>query len=393
MQRLVICTDGTWNSRDRAKADGSGLTNVARMAAAIAPADAERIRQLVFYQPGVGTGPWWDRLVGGAFGVGVSLNIQRAYGWLVDHYHPDDELYFFGFSRGAFTARSLVGFIRNCGVLRRENASMIPEAYAFYRNRAPEAHPRGRKAREFRDTYAHATRPRLRCVGVWDTVGSLGVPTTGPVGWYTRRRYGFHDVALSSWVENAFQALAVDERRKPFAPTLWEIPDEQVQQPDRAQRVEQVWFAGVHANVGGGYPDASLSDLTLRWMMDRAAECGLALLPAAANVKGDALGPARDSMSLFYRAFGPLRREIFRARHDDHGGKLHTFERVAPSTFERRRSYRPPAFSPAYAPDNLSRIPDPVVLPPGGGYARPARAISASGDRDSSPGGGYPQSR
>ena len=353
MKRLVICTDGTWNSRDRASADGRGLTNVAKLYASVAPEDAAGVRQVPQYYAGVGTGPWWDRIVGGAFGVGVSQNIQRAYGWLVQEYEPGDELYFFGFSRGAFTARSLVGFIRNCGVLRREHAAMIPVAYDFYRNRAPEKHPRSAMSVAFRERYAHRGTPSIKCVGVWDTVGSLGVPTTGPIGWYTRRRYGFHDVALSSWVQNAFHALAVDERRKPFAPTLWEVCDSDACNPERRQRVEQVWFCGVHSNVGGGYPDARLSDLALRWMMDRGAECGLAFADAATAYCGDCLGRLEDSMTPFYRLFGPHERPVGQPRRDRAGAPLHTYESVASSTAERRRSHRPPKYTPAYEPRNL----------------------------------------
>lgn len=374
MKRLVVCTDGTWNSRDQAGADGRGLTNVAKLFAAIAPHDAAGVQQLQEYVAGVGTGPWWDRIVGGAFGVGVSQNIQKAYAWIADHYAPGDELFFFGFSRGAFTARSLVGFIRNCGILRRENASMIPDAYRFYRDRDPNNHPRTKKSQEFRDMYSHGGIPILKCIGVWDTVGSLGVPTTGPVGWYTRRRYGFHDVALSSWVQNAFHALAVDERRKPFAPTLWEVKDADAHTSDRTQRVEQAWFGGVHSNVGGGYANAQLSDLSLRWMLDRANECGLAMIPESSTWNGDCLGKLENSMTLFYRAFGPMERVLNREHRDEQGGKLHTFERVASCTFERRKKHRPPQYSPAYDPRNLSAIPDPVELPKGAGYATPTHA-------------------
>lgn len=357
MKRLIVCTDGTWNSRDRAGADGRGLTNVARLCEAIAPRDTAGVEQRSQYYPGVGTGPWYDRLVGGAFGVGVSQNVQRAYAWLVDAYDPGDELFFFGFSRGAFTARSVVGMIRNCGILRREHRHMIPAAYDFYRNRSPAKHPRSAAAEAFRERYAHPGTPSLRCLGVWDTVGSLGVPTTGPIGWLTRRRHGFHDLALSSWVQNAFHALAVDERRKPFGPTLWEVADADAANPTRTQRVEQLWFCGVHSNVGGGYADARLSDLALRWMLDRAMECGLAFLAQADDYRGDCLGTLHDSMTIFYRAFGPSPRAVRQARRDASGRPLHTFESVASCTFERRRRFRPPAHAPAYDPPNLAAIP------------------------------------
>jgi uncharacterized protein (DUF2235 family) len=356
MKRLVICTDGTWNSRDRAKKDGGGLTNVAKLSACVADADASGVQQPQAYIPGVGTGPWWDRIVGGAFGVGVSQNIRKAYRWIIHNYEPGDDLYFFGFSRGAFTARSLVGLIRNCGILRDDARGRIEAAYAFYRNRDPATHPRTLVAQEFRDRNSHPGIPSIKCVGVWDTVGSLGVPTTGPLGWYTRRRYGFHDVALSSWVQNAFHALAVDEHRKPFKPTLWETTDEEAKKPGRTQRVEQFWFSGVHSNVGGGYANSELSDLSLRWMLDRARECGLALTPDADGYAGDCLGELHDSMSLFYLPFGPYLRPVRQPRYDKTGAKLHTFEFVSPTCFERRRTHKPPTHSQLYEPKNLLHI-------------------------------------
>jgi uncharacterized protein (DUF2235 family) len=352
MKRLVVCTDGTWNSRDAARADGGGLTNVARFASVIAQRGQDGVTQQVYYHPGVGTGWWWDRVTGGAFGAGLSRNIKACYAWLVDQYASGDQLYLFGFSRGAYTARSLVGFIRNCGVLRREHKDRLDDAYAFYRDRAPETHPRSALAARFRAQYAHPGQVTIKCVGVWDTVGSLGVPTSGPVGWLTRRRYGFHDVTLSSWVENAFHALAIDERRKPFAPSLWQVADAELNKPTFKQRIEQVWFPGVHSNVGGGYPDARLSDITLEWMFTRATECGLGLEPnARETLRGDCCGTLYDSMTWYYRAFGALIRIIDMERRDARGNRLHTFESVHESAFERRRR-----FVPKYDPENLRRF-------------------------------------
>ena len=349
MKRLVVCTDGTWNSRDAADVDGRGLTNVAKLADAIADRDAAGVVQEVYYHAGVGTGWAWDRIAGGAFGSGLSRNIQACYRWLVDRYETDDQIYLFGFSRGAYTARSLVGFIRNCGVLRREHKGRIGDAYAFYRDRAPEKHPRSALAARFRAQYAHPEQVTLKCVGVWDTVGSLGVPTSGPVGWLTRKRFGFHDVTLSSWVENAFHALAIDERRKPFAPTVWQVSDADRRKPTFNQRIEQVWFAGVHSNIGGGYPDAQLSDLTLAWMYARVAECGLALKPDAnTKLRGHCCGTMYDSMTWYYRAFGGLTRIINMKRTDASGRPMHTFESVDKSAFDRRRR-----FEPKYDPVNL----------------------------------------
>ena len=357
MKRIVVCTDGTWNSKDRASSDGTGLTNVGKLAAEVAPRDAAGVEQLVYYHPGVGTGWWWDRVAGGAFGVGLSRNIKECYVWLVERYEPGDELYLFGFSRGAYTARSLVGFVRNCGVLRHEHSGLVDKAYDFYRDRAPETHPRGAMAADFRARFAQPGQPTIKCVGVWDTVGSLGVPTSGPVGWLTRKRYGFHDVTLSSWVQNAFQALAVDERRKPFAPALWEVSDADTRKPTFQQRVDQVWFAGVHSNVGGGYADAGLSDLALAWMYARARECGLELRPdATAKLRADVRGKLCDSMSWYYKAFGALVRIINMPRKDASGAPMRTFERVDRSVFDRRRI---PDLK--YDPPNVRGIPEPAA--------------------------------
>jgi uncharacterized protein (DUF2235 family) len=347
MKRLVVCTDGTWNSRDAAKEDGAGLTNVAKLERAVAPRDEQGNPQHTFYHAGVGVGPWYEKMLGGAFGVGLSRNVQACYSWLVELYDPGDQIFLFGFSRGAYTARSLGGLIRNCGLLRREHRSRVEEAYGLYRDRKPDTHPSADKAVAFRNAYAHA--PRIHCIGVWDTVGALGVPTSGPVGWYTRHKYGFHDVTLSAQVDHAFHALAIDERRKPFAPTLWEIPDADARDPNRRQRVEQVWFAGVHCNVGGGYPECGLSDTALAWMLDRARSAGLAIKPEVERgLQARCDATLHDSMSTFYRTMGEHRRAVCVERTGKDGRPVHTFEDVHPSVLERRRAVKPP-----YEPDNL----------------------------------------
>jgi len=200
-----------------------------------------------------------------------------AYRFLVDNYEEGDELYFFGFSRGAFTARSVAGLVRNSGILRRENQGRVPDAYRLYRSE--EDKPRGITSTLFRSAYSY--EPDIRFVGVWDTVGALGIPPAGPrfLRGLTKRfnkRWAFHDTDLSTHVRAAFQALAIDEQRSAFKPTLWH------KQPDAGDQVlEQVWFAGVHCNVGGGFADTSLSDLALLWMVQKAQEHELAFAPGA----------------------------------------------------------------------------------------------------------------
>ena len=196
--------------------------------------------------------------------------MRSGYRFLVENYEPGDELYFFGFSRGAFTARSTAGLVRNSGILRAAHVDRIKDAYALYRARGRRSHPRGIEAQIFRQMYSHPD-PEIHFVGVWDTVGALGHPDRRRAHAVDRKRWSFHDTTLSSHVRFAFQALAIDEQRGPFRPTLWEQ-----QEGATGQTLEQLWFAGVHSDVGGGYSDPGLAEIPLLWMVERARECGLA---------------------------------------------------------------------------------------------------------------------
>jgi uncharacterized protein (DUF2235 family) len=266
MKRLIICCDGTWNSADQAHNGTPCPTNVVRLAFRVAKRE-EHNPQIVYYGQGVGTGNSLDRLTGGAFGHGLEDNIYDAYRFLIANYEPGDELFFFGFSRGAYTARSIAGMIRKCGILSREHVSRYIEAVNLYRSEdAPDKEiPSG-----FRKNYSVNGEKEtvIHFIGVWDTVGSLGVPLRG-LRWITKRKHQFHDTELSGSVKHACHALAIDERRSPFKPTLWQY------KPKEGQTVEQVWFPGVHSNVGGGYPDRRLSDISLEWMIGKAKTAGL----------------------------------------------------------------------------------------------------------------------
>ncbi len=318
-KRLVVCCDGTWNRPDQvtsaappgggAKVTVSAPTNVAKLALVVRPQDASGMRQCMYYHPGVGT-TRGERLRGGAFGLGLARNVRDAYRYLVDCYEPGDELFFFGFSRGAFTARSVAGFVRNAGILRPEHAHRLGDAYALYRSRG--AHPVSTEARLFRASYSY--EPRIRFVGVWDTVGALGIPLDG-FPWLNRRNQ-FHDVALSSIVDAAYQALAIDERRRPFRPAVW------APSTTPGQILQQVWFSGVHCDVGGGNAGHGLSDIALAWLAARAGECGLdldhdALLGGTwderfpgGGLEPDPLAKAGTSYKSFYRLTRPWRRPI-----------------------------------------------------------------------------------
>jgi len=269
-KRLIVCADGTWNKVEKAQSGKHLSTNVAKFAAALLPTDRQGIPQLLCYLQGVGThrGEW---LRGGMFGFGISKNISRAYEFLVRSYEPEDEIWIFGFSRGAFTARSLAGMIRDCGLLKLAHVDRIGDAMALYRDRYGDTAPASPRARVFRNTYSY--EPGIKFIGVWDTVGSLGVP--GVHLWLARLLridFQFHDTTLSSSVENAYHALAIHEKRSDFEPTLWEKQD----RPDTAdQTLEQVWFSGVHSDVGGGYFEEQLSDVAFLWMIEKAKSCSL----------------------------------------------------------------------------------------------------------------------
>jgi len=268
-KRIVICSDGTWNIPDQMDHGEVRPSNVAKIALSVSPQGADGMPQKVFYDKGVGT-EWYDKIRGGISGVGISQKIKEAYQYLIDCYEDGDEVFLFGFSRGAYTVRSTVGLIRNCGLLKRENARKIDEAYDLYRRRDDKSKPSSVEAELFRRTYSHDIR--IKFIGVWDTVGALGIPVQKLDFLNHLLNVEFHDVNLSSYVDNAFQALAIDERREAFKPSIWERKD-----PDVKQRLEQVWFSGVHSNVGGGYENSELSDITFEWMREKARSCLLGL--------------------------------------------------------------------------------------------------------------------
>jgi uncharacterized protein (DUF2235 family) len=271
MKRIVVCCDGTWNDPGKLK-----QTNVTKFAKAIVRRDrpeGDQPAQRVHYISGVGTqGTLWDRLRGAAVGYGLDSNVQEAYRRIAEDFEPGDHIYLFGFSRGAYTARSTLGMVRKCGILRDASIEAVASAWAHYRN---AFHPESDEATAFRVEHSRKLSepdqyvPIARFIGVWDTVGSLGVPIKE-----LQSRYNFHDVTLTSRVDNAFHALAIDEMRRDFTPTLWA----QSETPRAEQQLEQRWFSGSHGDVGGGAGsegDDAQSDYCLRWILDNAIRCGL----------------------------------------------------------------------------------------------------------------------
>jgi uncharacterized protein (DUF2235 family) len=276
-KRLIICCDGTWNWPDQ---KGSP-TNVVKMVRAIRPADDLGVPQIVFYDTGVGTGNWLDRIAGGMFGVGLAENVKQAYGFVVDNYQPDDELFFFGFSRGAYTVRSLSGLIGLIGLLPKQHMDHFRQGWAYYRTPPPQRTETQRRAFLARFPAEELpTKTRIDFIGVWDTVGTMGIPV-GPLRMIGQQKYRFHNTNLGDNVARAFQALAIDERRRFFAPAIWRREgglEERLRGYGIAHQVlEQTWFVGAHSNVGGGYLDTGLSDQAFGWMARRAMHHGLAL--------------------------------------------------------------------------------------------------------------------
>lgn len=325
-RRLVLCCDGTWARPGRIRVGGHPPTNVAKVAHGIVAADADGNPQKKHYL--AGHSPGLRR---------VSQDIREGYRFLVDNYEPGDQIYLFGFSRGAYVARSIAGLVQVAGIVRREHSDRVPDAYVLYRSRT--AQPRGIAARSFRSQYAHPGDD-ITFIGVWDTVGALGIPRS-----LRRARWssGFHDVTLGTHVRAAYQALALDEHRRDFAPTLWQ------QCPYAAnQTLEQVWFPGGHRDVGGGYRDTSLSDITLFWMTERASQTGLVFewhpdeeladgRPFVASP--NPLGPIHDERVGAHRLSPPYYRQLDRVD----GGS------VSPTVLTRLRAIQ------EYKPPNLER--------------------------------------
>lgn len=332
MRRLVICCDGTWN-------DPTDGTNVWKLRESLARTD---LQPEPYYDRGV------DGLLGGIFGEGISRNIRQAYRWLCENYREGDELCLFGFSRGAFSVRSLVGFVRVAGLLPANQAAFIDDGYEVYRAaQGADAEV----AKRFRQIHSsrHIEDLRITILGVWDTVGALGVPVTG-LRSFLGSRWKFHDYDLSSYVERAHQALAIDEHRTPFLAALWTVPRE-TDPARRARRerqvVEQVWFAGGHSDVGGRAGAHAFA-----WMVERARAAGLEFddarvathLPAA-----DAPPSIHDAVTFPYGVAGSALRPVLNPRFP--GQSIHpSVELLA-----------------GYEPDNLrvARAGAPLVRPAG----------------------------
>lgn len=311
-RRLLVFFDGTWNTPD----SGSKPTNVVKLLRAVRACNGD-ISQLVFYDKGVGTGGIVDRIAGGASGAGLTENVVDGYRFLGNNYAEDDEIYIFGFSRGAYTARSLAGLVSLAGILEPPHLGRdLSRVMAIYRDGELDRDAKHQRIAAM--NLGRYSSVRIRCLGVWDTVGSLGIP--GDLGRHLLPdHFYFHNVELSPTVDVALHAVAIDEKRSVFAPTLWVAPKDKPLPSD--QVVEQVWFPGVHSNIGGSYEDARLSDIALDWMVKRVRKhTSLAFDDEylAANCQPDIEGIGYESRSALYT-----------------GSKLYPYQRLIRQTIPR----------------------------------------------------------
>jgi hypothetical protein len=323
MSNLIVCCDGTWNTADQ-RHDGVPIpTNVVRLFNALADKDDNGTEQRKYYHPGVGTEPgWWERAMGGATGAGLDRNIMSGYHWLCRTYQADDRIFLFGFSRGAYTVRSLSGFVVACGLLDLED---LPPETAWARIE----HVFRRGYRERRETIADWKKKKekpawrfhnvagtelipIHMIGVWDTVGALGIPDDLALLNLldASDEHVFHDTNLSDRVRHARHAVALDEIRASFQPTLW---------TGAHKDMKQVWFPGVHCDVGGGYRETGLSDRPLQWMIREAVAQGLKFREDMTDqIHPDPRGVLHDSYTDVFRLLPNQPRSV--PRFDSHGG-------------------------------------------------------------------------
>jgi uncharacterized protein (DUF2235 family) len=378
LERVVVCFDGTWNTPEND-------TNVSRIYASIADQHANCQGQLKFYDPGVGTQSG-SRLRGGALGWGLDQNILQGYCWLINEwpeqcgpaftesdgevFDPGPDIFLFGFSRGAYTARSLAGLINRCGLPKkrefvsephrraRPESELVQKAWELYRKRFRGESRQSAECKQFRQE--HCWTVKIRFCGVWDTVGALGVPLFSK-NVLARGKYGFHDTGLCRVVQNAYHAIAIDENREDYQVALWTGKLRVAN-----QKVEQRWFPGAHANVGGGYLDDLLPDPPLKWMAERALEHGLSFndefqmslgraackqsLPEDFKLRGNEyLSPIRDSYGEFLGGIYQFFRRMFlRGRYLRPmmvGGTNETIDETAHLKWANDTTYRPRNFS------------------------------------------------
>ena len=282
-RNFVICCDGT-NNRF-----GPQNTNVVRLVQAL---DRDPVKQRLYYDPGVGTLPepgaltrlrkWLSKLYGLAFGAGLTWKVEEAYSYLMDFWEPGDRVFLFGFSRGAYTARVLAGLLHTLGLMPRGNQNLVPYAMRLFKSVRSNLEQNGaggesghwKLCKEFRRTFARpihkgdeSRRFRVHFLGVWDTVSS--------VGWiWDPMKFPF--TAKNPSIDVVRHAVSVDERRWFFRQNLMQKANSE-KKGEQEQELKELWFAGVHSDVGGGYPEreGGLWRAPFEWMLGEARKAGL----------------------------------------------------------------------------------------------------------------------
>lgn len=298
-KRIVVCADGTWN-RPEVDPEKDHPTNVLRLARAIQPFGDDGKSQQVFYDWGIGS--YYKQVSGGITGKGLHKNIMDNYRYIVQNYSPGDEIYLFGFSRGAYTVRCLCGLINNVGIIKRPDANLIQQAFNHYKMVDAKYAPAGSESIKFRAEHSHPSR-QVHCVGVFDTVGAMGIPVTF-LGMFEKKDE-FYDNRIGSNVTHARHAMAIDELRVDFKPTVWDSKT--------AIDMKQVWFAGAHSDIGGStVPDKDgglLSNNSLSWMIKEVSAIGLAVEDYLEDAAEEApLASVNHSRVGFYR----VKKKFFR---------------------------------------------------------------------------------
>lgn len=377
-KNITIFCDGTWQSLGQYYP-----TNVSCLARCVAPAQSTSgVPQLVYYDDGVGVPEGVlnqaTKLLGGGMGEGLDAKIAQSYKFLCLNYVPGDRIFIFGFSRGAYSARSLSGLLRKCWILRRDNIGFVDQALANYRSGELESPALS----DFRQQHCYPMQPFLdqrpadpkdavcaidpnasghvQYVGVWDTVGSLGIPKMLPFADRVNDKYRFHDESLSRFVLSARHAVAIDERRTTFAPTLWNnIPalnqNAGADKLPRDQRpYQQIWFPGKHPGVGGGSDDGGLSKCPLAWVAEGAERAGLEWQ----NGILDTFLKIQNPLAPFSTVVSSLADEILHLFGNADRQGLTGFEDVSDAARTRWRkvpTYRPPPLQPFAAQLNAAQ--------------------------------------
>ncbi|WP_439923558.1 DUF2235 domain-containing protein [Nitrobacter sp. JJSN] len=347
-KRLAVFLDGTWNSVDT-------NTNVWRMRSLCAPISKDGKPQLVYYSVGV------NGFLGGAVGQGLDDNIRLAYEWLIENYREGDEIFIFGFSRGAYTARALAGLIAIDGLLQQGSPIGVNELFDRYKrgdegtiwtlNQMQRDGDTAKMTPQERWLLKYARPVNIKVVGVWDTVGSIGIPAGDFTG-ISSKQFDYLQTGLRLPIQNGYHALAIDEHRAKFAPTIWDV-HRSTAKPRSLSSVEQRWFVGAHANVGGGYETDLLAQPPLRWLMKKAESQGLTFRSEVDLDGDDVTAQIKDSYKEFmYGAYSVVSRPFFRtigAAPDvrDDGTHTNVNETIDANVFKRWRA------DPTYRPQNL----------------------------------------